>query len=187
MRNIKIARKAAILGFTISTIMTSAACADDPPATPDRTQPTIAAQVQPSSAGQAQPADGDHLMVTPAELKWADAPSLPPGAKVTLIEGQLDQPVPFTLRLQFPADYQLPAHWHPSTEHLTVLSGAINLGRGDTLDKAKTTALSTGSLVILPPNTNHFVWTAEEATVQVHGVGPVAITYVNPADDPRTK
>jgi quercetin dioxygenase-like cupin family protein len=93
-------------------------------------------------------------MVTPAELKWADAPSLPPGARVTLIEGQVDQPVPFTLRLQFPADYQLPAHWHPSTEHVTVLSGAINMGRGDTLDKAKTTALSTGSLVIVPPNTS---------------------------------
>ena len=117
----------------------------------------------------------------------ADAPSLPPGAKVTLIEGQVDQPVPFTLRLQFPADYQLPAHWHPSTEHVTVLSGAINMGRGETLDKAKTTALPAGSLVIVPPNTNHFLWTAEEATVQVHGIGPVAITYVNPADDPRTK
>jgi quercetin dioxygenase-like cupin family protein len=185
MKNIKIARKAVVLTFAISTVLTSAACADDPPATTDRVQPTSAAQVQPSADNPLQPAD--HVMVTPAELKWADAPSLPPGAKVTLIEGQLDQPVPFTLRLQFPADYQLPAHWHPSTEHLTILSGAINLGRGDTLDKAKTTALPTGSLVILPANTNHFLWTAEEATVQVHGVGPVAITYVNPADDPRTK
>ena len=180
MKNLKIARKAAILTFAISTVLSSAACADDPPATTDRVQPT-------SAANQVQPADADHVMVTPAELKWADAPSLPPGAKVTLIEGQVDQPVPFTLRLQFPADYQLPAHWHPSTEHVTVLSGAINMGRGDTLDKANTTSLSTGSFVIVPPNTNHFLWTAEEATVQVHGVGPVAITYVNPADDPRTK
>ena len=187
MKNIKIARKAAVLTFAISTVLTSAACANDAPATTDRVQPTSAAQVQPSAANQVQPADADHVMVTPAELKWADAPSLPPGAKVTLIEGQADQPVPFTLRLQFPADYQIPAHWHPSTEHVTVLSGAINMGQGDTLDKAKTTALSTGSFVIMPPNTNHFLWTAEEATVQVHGVGPVAITYVNPADDPRTK
>jgi quercetin dioxygenase-like cupin family protein len=185
MKNSKIARKAAVLMFAISTVLTSAACADDPPATTDRVQPASAAQAQPSAANEVQPAD--HVMVTPADLKWADAPSLPPGAKVTLIEGQVDQPVPFTLRLQFPAGYQLPAHWHPSTEHVTVLSGAIHMGRGDTLDKAKTTALSTGSLVIVPPNTNHFLWTSEEATVQVHGVGPVAITYVNPADDPRTK
>jgi hypothetical protein len=39
----------------------------------------------------------------------------------------------------------------------------------------------------MQPTTHHFLWTAEEATVQVHGVGPIAITYVNPADDPRTK
>jgi quercetin dioxygenase-like cupin family protein len=179
MNNIKAARKAAILAFAISTVLTSAACADDPPAAADRVQPTSAAQVQPGSA--------DHIMVTPADLKWADSPSLPPGAKVTLIEGQLDQPVPFTLRLQFPAGYQLPAHRHPGIEHVTVLSGAINMGQGDALDKAKTTALSTGSLVIMPADTNHFLWTAEEATVQVHGVGPVVITYANPADDPRTK
>ena len=187
MKSINIARKAAVLTFAIGTVLTSAACAGDPPTTTDRVPPASAVQVQASASNQVQPADADHVMVTPAELKWADATSLPPGAKVTLIEGQLDQPVPFTLRLQFPADYQLPAHWHPSTEHVTVLSGAINMGQGDTLDKAKTTALPTGSLVIVPPNTNHFLWTTEEATVQVHGVGPVAITYVNPADDPRTK
>ena len=179
MTNIKLARKAAILAFAISTVLTSVGCADDPPATTDPVQPTSAAQVQPASA--------DHVMVTPAELTWADAPSLPPGTRVTLIEGQVDQPVPFTLRLQFPAGYQLPAHRHPGIEHVTVLSGAINMGRGDTLDKAKTTALPTGSLVIMPSNTNHFLCPAEEATVQVHGIGPVVITYANPADDPRTK
>jgi quercetin dioxygenase-like cupin family protein len=179
MNNIKVARKAAVLALAIGTVLASVACADDPPAATDLVQPTSAAQVQPAPA--------DHVMVTPAELKWADAPSLPPGAKVTLIEGQLDQPVPFTLRLQFPAGYQLPAHRHPGIEHVTVLSGAINMGLGDVLDKARTTALSAGSLVIMPPNTSHFLWTAEEATVQVHGVGPVIITYVDPADDPRTK
>jgi Resolvase, N terminal domain len=31
----------------------------------------------------------------------------------------------------------------------------------------------------------HFTWTNEETIVQLHGVGPWAITYVNPADDPR--
>ena len=120
-------------------------------------------------------------------MTWADAPSLPPGAKVTLIEGQLDQPVPFTLRVQFPAGYQLAAHRHPAIEHTTVLSGVVNMGMGDTLDKARTTAMPAGSITIMQAGTNHFLWTAEGATVQVHGVGPFGITYVNPADDPRTR
>jgi anti-sigma factor ChrR (cupin superfamily) len=129
----------------------------------------------------------DHVMVTPKDLKWADVPSLPPGAKVAVIEGPLDQATPFTIRLQLPPDYKIPAHWHPAIEHVTVLSGTFNLGMGDKLDPAKTTALSAGSMAIMQPKTNHFAWTKEETIVQVHGVGPWAVNYVDPADDPRKK
>jgi hypothetical protein len=40
---------------------------------------------------------------------------------------------------------------------------------------------------IMQPKTNHFGWTKDETVVQVHGVGPWGVTYVNPADDPRKK
>ena len=92
---------------------------------------------------------------------------------------------PFTFRLKFPANYQIPAHWHPAIEHVTVISGTFNMGTGDKLDRSNTKALSAGSVAIMQPKTNHFGWTKEETIVQVHGVGPWAITYVNPADDPR--
>jgi hypothetical protein len=39
---------------------------------------------------------GAHIMVTPAELKWADVPSLPPGAKIAVIVAEA---LPFTFRL----------------------------------------------------------------------------------------
>lgn len=61
------------------------------------------------------------------------------------------------------------------------------MGTGDKLDRAKTKALSSGAVAIMPPNTNHFSWTKEETLVQIHGVGPLVINYVNPADDPRRK
>jgi anti-sigma factor ChrR (cupin superfamily) len=129
----------------------------------------------------------DHVMVTPNDLKWADVPSLPPGAKVAVIEGPMDQATPFTIRLKLPADYKIPAHWHPAIEHVTVLSGTFNLGMGDKLDPTKTTALSAGSMAIMQPKTTHFAWTKDETIVQVHGVGPWAVNYVDPADDPRKK
>src|SRR3954453_8282699 len=94
MRTFRIARSLVTFTFVISAVMAAAACAGDRPAVADQAQATGAAQVEPTGP--------DHVMVNPAELTWADAPSLPPGAKVTLIEGQLDQPVPFTLRVQFP-------------------------------------------------------------------------------------
>ena len=39
----------------------------------------------------------------------------------------------------------------------------------------------------MQPKMNHFAWTKEETILQVHGVGPWAVNYVDPADDPRKK
>jgi hypothetical protein len=128
-----------------------------------------------------------HTMVAPGDLKWTDVPSLPAGAKLAIIEGPLNEAVPFTLRLKLPASYQIPAHWHPAIEHVTVISGTFNMGVGSKLDRSMTKALSAGSVAIMQPKTNHFAWTDQETVVQVHGVGPWAITYVNPEDDPRKK
>ena len=130
---------------------------------------------------------GAHTMVTPGDLKWTDVPSLPPGAKIAVIEGPMNEAVPFTVRIKFPANYKLPAHWHPAVERVTVLSGTFNMGVGDKLDAKKATALAPGSIAIMQPKTNHFAWTKDETVVQLNGVGPWGITYVNPADDPRKK
>lgn len=129
----------------------------------------------------------DHLMVMPSELKWADVPSLPPGAKIAVIEGPMNEAVPFTVRLKFPANYKVPAHWHPAIEHVTVITGTFNMGIGDKFDQSKTMPLTAGSVAIMQPKTMHFAWTKEETIVQTHGMGPWGITYVNPADDPRKK
>jgi anti-sigma factor ChrR (cupin superfamily) len=129
--------------------------------------------------------EGAHRMLSPGDLKWVDVPSLPPGAKLAVIEGPLNEAVPFTFRLQLPANYQIPAHWHAAVERVTVISGTLNMGAGDKLERSKTKPLSPGSMAIMQPKTNHFVWTKEEAVVQLNGTGPWGITYVNPADDPR--
>jgi hypothetical protein len=99
----------------------------------------------------------------------------------------MDQATPFTFRVKLPADYKIPAHWHPAIAHVTVISRTFHMGIGDKLDPTKTKALSGGSVAIMQPKTNHFGWTKEETVVQVHGVGPWGITYVDPADDPRKK
>lgn len=129
----------------------------------------------------------EHQMMKPADLKWSAVPSLPPGAQIAVIEGKMSDAQPFTVRLKFPANYKLPAHWHPAVERVTVLSGAFHMGMGDTFDAAKVVALTVGSIAIMQPRTNHFALTREETVVQLHGVGPWGITYVNEADDPRKK
>ena len=129
----------------------------------------------------------DNIMVAvPTDLKWADSKALP-GSQAAVIEGPPNEPVPYILRVRFPADFKIPAHWHPATERVTVISGTFNLGTGDKLDKEKTKALRAGSTAIIQPKTNHFAWTSEETVLQLHGVGPQDINFVDPADDPRKK
>ena len=134
----------------------------------------------------AQAADG-HTFVIPSDLIWTDVPAFPPGAKIAVIEGPMNEAMPFTVRLKLPADFKVPAHWHPAIEHVTVISGTFNVGMGDKLDPTKTQAIPAGGVAIMQAKMNHFAWTKEETILQVHGVGPWAVNYVNPADDPRKK
>ncbi|WP_019588395.1 cupin domain-containing protein [Deinococcus apachensis] len=119
-------------------------------------------------------------------LKWSAAPPfLPTGAQLVVLDGDPGKAVRVTLRLKFPAGYQIPAHWHPTQEDVTVLAGGLNVGMGDRLDKGASTLLKPGGFTALPARMNHFVWTTEETVVQVHLQGPFQITYADPATDPR--
>lgn len=128
-----------------------------------------------------------HVMVDPAKLDWAPVPSLPAGAQLAVIEGPMNEAVPFTVRLKFPANYRIPPHWHPAVERVTVLSGTFHMGAGEKFDSASTRALGAGAIAIMPAKSPHYAWTAGETIVQLHGTGPWGITYLNPADDPRSK
>jgi anti-sigma factor ChrR (cupin superfamily) len=99
----------------------------------------------------------------------------------------MNEAVPFTMRLKFPANYSIPAHWHPAVERVTVLSDIFHMGVGDKLDPQKTMPLHAGDMMIMQPQTHHFAWNKEEVVVQLNGTGPWGITYLNPADDPRKK
>jgi quercetin dioxygenase-like cupin family protein len=74
-------------------------------------------------------------MLTSSELQWTDAVGLPPGTKVAVIEGPMNEAVPFTVRIKFPAGAKVPPHWHPAIEHATVISGVFNVGLGDKFDR----------------------------------------------------
>jgi ketosteroid isomerase-like protein/quercetin dioxygenase-like cupin family protein len=129
-----------------------------------------------------------HVLVEPASITWGDAPpSLPPGAKIAVIAGDPSKAAPFVLRAQVPAGYKIPPHWHPGDENLTILSGTVALGMGETWDDSKMQALGTGGYVAIPAEMRHSFLAKTASTFQVHGMGPFAINYVNPADDPSKK
>src|SRR6266702_6408163 len=113
---------------------------------------------------------GAHSMVTPDQLQWKDAPALGAGVKLALIEGPMNEAVPFMVRIKFPTGTKVPAHWHPAIEHVTVISGVFNMGVGDKSDESKTKPLPVGSVAIMQPKTTHFGVFNEETILQIHGI-----------------
>jgi len=129
-----------------------------------------------------------HAMVQASSLKWGEAPpGLPAGGKFTVVSGDPSQPGPFVLRAEVPAGYRIGTHWHPTTENVTVLTGTVSMNMGDTDDPATRTDVGAGGYVVLPAEMRHTFAAKTNASIQVHGMGPFAITYVNPNDDPRNK
>jgi quercetin dioxygenase-like cupin family protein len=132
-----------------------------------------------------EPAAPAHLLVTASGIKWgAPPPVFEKAASFAVISGDPGKPGLFVVRLKLPAGYKIAPHWHPTDEHVTVLSGTLALGMGEKFDKGRMTDLPSGGYALLPADIAHFAMATTAATIQVHGQGPFALTYVNPADDP---
>jgi hypothetical protein len=128
----------------------------------------------------------DHIMKAPADMKWQDGPaSLPEGSQYSLIQGDWTKEGPFTTRLKLPANYVIPPHWHPVIDRVTVIKGSFHLGVGETFDRDKAQKLPVGGFAMFCIEVPHYAFTKEETIIQVHGIGPFGITYVNEEDDPR--
>ena len=130
-----------------------------------------------------------HHTVVPADaVQWGPAPpSLPSGAQAAALLGHPTKEGPFVLRLKLPSGFVVPPHRHSKDEMLTVISGGFAVSAGEKLDRASLAPLPPASFVHLPAGMPHYAFAEGETIVQINGVGPFDITYVNPDDDPRRK
>lgn len=120
------------------------------------------------------------------DLKWGPAPAVfPTGAQMAVLQGNPGAAEPFTVRLRFPNGYRIAPHTHPTDENITVISGSFRVGMGKTFDTKTMTTLPAGGFVTAPANMPHYAAARGLTVVQVHAIGPFALTYVNPADMPK--
>jgi quercetin dioxygenase-like cupin family protein len=139
------------------------------------------------SAG-AQEAVHTMTMQAPTEIKWGEAlPALPPGNKLAVLYGDPTKQGLFIVRLKMPAAYKIPPHFHSIDELVTVISGSATMGMGDQIDMKTAKTLSAGSFSLIPARDHHFLVAKTDLVVQVTGMGPFDITYINAGDDPRKK
>jgi Cupin domain len=126
---------------------------------------------------------------TPDKVVYGPAPStIPPGAQFAVLEGDPSAATgDFTVRLKMPDGYRFPPHWHPNRENVTVISGNFKVGMGDTFDASKMLTFGPGSFAYMDPSMHHYAMASGEVVIQVHGMSPLQMNYVNPNDDPSKK
>jgi quercetin dioxygenase-like cupin family protein len=158
-----------VLSFVAAT-----ACAQQPTAVSANKSSSAAKP----SASMAKAAPGE-------DFQWGPAPAIfPAGAQMAVLQGNPGGTEMFTVRLRFPNGYKIPAHTHPTDEHVTVINGHFLVGMGDVFDAKSTMTLKSGGFITAPAGHAHFAAAQGPTEVQVTAMGPFAMTYVNPSDTP---
>jgi quercetin dioxygenase-like cupin family protein len=137
------------------------------------------------TATPTQPTHAAHHVVSAKAINWGAAPL--PGAQLVVLHGDPGKAGEFVIRIKLPSDAKVPPHWHPTDEHLTVISGTFLIGQGEKFDAAAVKPMVAGDYGFMPKEMRHFALTKGETIVQVSGMGPFVINYVNPQDDPKNK
>ena len=140
------------------------------------------------SEKKAARAERSASVFAPDQITWTDGPpSLPSGAKMAVLHGNPTKGGTFTMRLMLPDGFTVQPHFHPTDEHVTVLKGKFMVGMGDKFDESKMQKLETATFAVMPAGMRHYAKADGQTILQIHGKGPFKVTYVNKADDPRTK
>jgi hypothetical protein len=127
------------------------------------------------------------VTINASDVQWGPAPAdLPKGAQLGVLHGDPTKPGSYAMRLKVPDGYKIPPHWHTRDEELTIISGTFLLHMGDTMT-ADPHVLTTGAYHFLPGKMHHAAEMKGETIVQVTGMGPWDIHYLNPADNPNPK
>ena len=137
-----------------------------------------------TAPGQATADPSSHVIVDANKVAFEpiEVPGFPSGLKIAAIHGDPNAASGmYVIRLQFPAGYRFPAHWHPNAENLTVLSGEFLLAMGDKAEPAKLVSYKPGTFMYIPAKMPHYGGVKGASVIQLHGPAPFKIELVNAA------
>ena len=111
--------------------------------------------MNPLKEGEKAPSAAPIRTTAAKDVKWEPSPGMAPGILTVLQYG--DPAVgPYIILLKFPAGTFNPPHWHTADEVVTILSGSIITGEGETVDEARGKAVGPGGYFLIPGKTAHW-------------------------------
>lgn len=118
------------------------------------------------------------VALRPESFRWTSPPGLP-GLRSAWVIGDATTPGAYVLRVQLAPGTRIPPHTHPDTRTCTVLAGTVFVAFGASVESARTTAMTPGTIYVLPANVPHTVWTEDAAAeYQESGTAPTGTTFL---------
>ena len=161
---------------------------------------SLAQMTKKTAPAKTAPTGKTHLMILPDAIKWGPIPAnvmegAPPAEfakepplQCAILAGDPTKPgSPYIIRIKTPDGARIAPHWHPGDENITVIQGTFLLATGKKFDQAGLHAMPVGSYALMPKRTAHFASSKGDSIVQVNGIGPFKIVWVNPAATPPAK
>lgn len=113
------------------------------------------------------------VLLAPSDMHWTAGTGPNKGTTGTILLGNPAKSDLAIVRVKMPDGYVNAPHYHAHPEYVTVLSGTVLFGTGDTIDKSKATVLPAGSFIMVPAGVHHWSVSKGETVVQVGGEGPL--------------
>jgi len=159
---------------------------------------TMAAQTSQSPKKKVASTAGGLTVVRPGAEKWGEIPegvlvgkpSVEVGGtlRVAVLQGDpMKATRTYTLLLSCTDGVKIGPHWHPTTENVTVIRGALAVGMGSKWDDAALTEVPVGGFFSAAPQMRHFAQCKGESVIQIHGVGPFVVNFVAPDETDAMK
>lgn len=118
-------------------------------------------------------------IVTPENAKWQPVPQFK-GWQMAAIVGNPSKPgAYYAYFLKAPAGGKAPPHFHQMTENVTVISGTVMFGLGDTFNESKMSSFGPGTVASVPAGAHHYAMAKTDMVIEVSGIGPDTTTFVH--------
>jgi quercetin dioxygenase-like cupin family protein len=120
------------------------------------------------------------LLAQPDSATTRIVPLWRDGQLITRVSGDPNVAgAPFVIRIwNFDNQIVLP-HTHPEDEHIVVVQGTWFLAEGEHFDRARLRPLAVGDYALVPRGQAHFAWSKGMTVIQVHGIGPFRVDFVD--------
>ena len=138
-------------------------------------------------SGRRQCRHDHHATVQPDALKWTAPAAYGSGALLAVVKGDPSKEGVYVVRLKAPKGFEFRRIPIRTTRTSPCCRGLSVSAPATSSTRAKGETIKAGGYSYVAKGMTHYAFFPEETVIQLHGIGPQGITYVNLADDPRKK